>query len=108
MTPPTELRPPGRRRTKATSTSTDGSTMHEAAPRLIGQLEGRVVALEDRMDRGEIITAARLENIELKLDKLTSTLSQGMGGLQLAHWIGGAILALLGFVASHLWPGRSL
>jgi len=81
--------------------------MHEAAPRLIGQLEGRVVALEDRLDRGELTTAARLENIELKLDKLATTLSQGMGGLQLAHWIGGAMLALFGFFASHLWPGKS-
>jgi hypothetical protein len=80
--------------------------MHDTAPRLIGQLEGRVVALEDRMDRNDITAAARLETIELKLDKLTNTLSQGMGGLHLAHWIGGALLALLGFVASHLWPGK--
>ncbi len=81
--------------------------MHEGAPRLIGQLEGRVVALEDRMDRNELTAAARLEAIEVKLDKLTSTLSQGMGGLQLAHWIGGALLTLLGYFASHLWPGKS-
>jgi hypothetical protein len=82
--------------------------MHEAAPRLFGQLEGRVVALENRMDRTEITTAARLENIEIKLDKLASTISQGMGGLQLAHWIGGALLAFLGFIASHFWSGKNV
>jgi hypothetical protein len=85
----------------------EGNAMHDTAPRLIGQLEGRVVALEDRMDRNEITAAARLETIEMKLDRLASTLSQGMGGLQLAHWIGGALLAALGFFASHLWPGKN-
>jgi hypothetical protein len=80
--------------------------MHDTPPRLIGQLEGRVVALEDRMDRNDITAAARLETIELKLDKLTQTLSQGMGGLQVAHWIGGALLAVMGFFASHFWPGK--
>ncbi len=81
--------------------------MPDHAPRIIGQLEGRVVAIEDRLDRSDLTTAARLETIELKLDKLANTLSQGMGGLQLAHWVGGALLAALGFFVSHLWPGKN-
>jgi hypothetical protein len=70
---------------------------------LLGRLEGRLDALEDRMSRGEDATAARLAAIEHKLDLLAGTLAQGLGGMRVAHWLGGAMLAAGGFLASHFW-----
>jgi hypothetical protein len=70
---------------------------------LLGRLEGRLDSLEDRMTRSEDATAARLATIEHKLDLLTGTLAQGLGGMRVAHWIGGAMLAASGFLASHFW-----
>ncbi len=78
-----------------------------SAARTIGQLEGRVLSIEDRLDRSEAATAARLTIIEKKLDNIAATLSRRMGGLQLAHWIAAGILAAIGVIASHLWPGKS-
>jgi hypothetical protein len=81
--------------------------MQDQAPRIIGQLEGRVVAIENRIDRTDIATTARLTIIDNKIDTLTSTISHGLGAMHLAHWLGGACLAAIGFVVSHLWPGKS-
>ncbi|HEX3346829.1 MAG TPA: hypothetical protein VHS58_01860 [Acetobacteraceae bacterium] len=70
---------------------------------LLGRLEGRTDALEMRMNRHEDATAARLTSIEQKLDLLQQTFAQGLGGMRVAHWVGGAIMALGGFAASHFW-----
>jgi hypothetical protein len=70
---------------------------------LLGRLEGRLQALEERMDRYEMSTAAHLNAIDAKLDALAATLAQGLGGMRVAHWIGAAILAVSGYIASHLW-----
>jgi hypothetical protein len=72
-------------------------------PLLLGRLEGRLDALEDRMSRSEDAASARLAAIEHKLDLLAGTLAQGLGGMRVAHWVGGAMLALGGFLASHFW-----
>lgn len=76
----------------------------ETTALLLGRLEGRLLAVEDRMDRYEAASAARLAIIEAKLDAVATSLAQGLGGVRVFHWIGGAILAGLGFVLNHLWP----
>ncbi len=68
---------------------------------MLGRLEGRIVALEDRMDRQEAMTSVRLTAIETKLDHIGNALAQGLGGMRLIHWIAGAVLACAGFFASH-------
>jgi hypothetical protein len=71
--------------------------------RTLGRLEGRLAALEERMDRHEASLGARLSAIEGKLDHMGTTLAQGLGGLRAAHLISGAVLAAGGFIARHLW-----
>lgn len=70
--------------------------------RLLGQLEARMAAMEDRLTRNELTSAAQQAAIEAKLDRVATTLALGMGGLRIVHWIGGASLAAAGFIASHL------
>jgi hypothetical protein len=70
---------------------------------MLGRMEGRLEALELRMSRSEDTTAERMAAMEAKLDKLQQTLSQGLGGMRVAHWVGGVVLALGGFLTSHLW-----
>lgn len=107
MTPPLDANAPTRRRTRTSAGHAESETMQDPSPRFIGQLEGRVLGIEDRLDRSDAATTARLTTIENKLDSIATTISHGMGGLQLAHWIAGGCLAALGFVASHFWPGKS-
>jgi hypothetical protein len=68
---------------------------------MLGRFEGRIIALEDRMDRHEAVNSVRLTAIETKLDHISNTLAQGLGGMRLIHWIAGAALACAGFFASH-------
>lgn len=85
---------------------TDDVSPPQIGSLLLGRLEGRLDALEDRMTRYEAANAGRLAAIEHKLDMLASTLAQGLGGMRVAHWVGGAILAVGGYLASHFW-GRN-
>ncbi len=68
---------------------------------LLGRLEGRMDAFEVRVTRNEDAANARLSGIEQKLDQLSTTLAQGLGGMRVAHWIGGSLLAIGGFFVSH-------
>ncbi len=79
---------------------------YEQAPeRMLGRLEGRVSALEDWMHRHEAANAARLASIEVKLDRVVETLSGGVGGLRIAHWLIGVGLLTMGWLISHFIPG---
>ena len=74
--------------------------------RVLGQLEGRMSALEDRMTRHEASIAAKLVSIEGKLDNVCTALAQGLGGMKVFHWLAGLGLATVGFLASHFWQGK--
>jgi hypothetical protein len=81
---------------------------HEQSPeRILGRLEGRVSGLEDWMHRHEAANAARLASIEVKLDRVVGTLSEGLGGLRIAHWLIGVVLLATGWLVSHFLPGSA-
>jgi|GEM_PF-5638923 len=71
--------------------------------RVLGRLEAKVAAIEGRIERLEAGSTARMATIEQKLDGVVSTLAQSLGAVKLVHWLGGAGVAALGFVASLAW-----
>lgn len=71
--------------------------------RVLGRLEAKVAAIEGRIERLEVGSTARMVTIETKLDGVVSTLAQSMGAMKLVHWLGGAVVAGIGFVASIAW-----
>jgi hypothetical protein len=73
------------------------------AARVLGRLEARVAAIEDRLGRHEASITARMAAIEMKVDHVAHSLAQGLGALKLIHWIGGLSLMLAGFLARHVW-----
>jgi hypothetical protein len=75
--------------------------------RVLGRLEGRVDALDERMDRHEAAISSRLASIDAKIDTIVTTLAGGIGGVRVFHWIGGLMLAVGGFIANHFWHARN-
>jgi hypothetical protein len=109
MTPP-DIEPTiaaPRKRKPSSARIPEPPDAQDSTARAIGQLEGRVLSIEDRLDRSDAATTARLTTIEKKLDNIAAALSRRMGGLQLAHWIASGTLAAIGIAVSHLWPGKS-
>ncbi len=70
--------------------------------RVLGRLEAKVAAIEGRIERLEIGSTSRMTAIEVKLDGMANALAQSMGAMKLVHWLGGAVFAGVGFVASML------
>lgn len=70
--------------------------------RVLGRLEAKVAAIEGRIERLEVGSTSRMTAIEVKLDNVVNSLAQGMGAMKLVHWLAGAVLAALGFLASVL------
>lgn len=70
--------------------------------RVLGRLEANVAAIEGRIERLEVGSTSRMTAIEVKLDNVVSALAQGMGAVKFVHWLGGAVLAAIGFLASTL------
>ncbi len=71
--------------------------------RVLGRLEAKVAAIEGRIERLEIGSTSRMATIENKLDGVVSTLAQSLGAMKLVHWLGGAVVAGIGFVVSIAW-----
>jgi hypothetical protein len=71
--------------------------------RVLGRLEAKVAAIEDRLERQDIVLAARMAAIELKLDTMATTLAQSMGAVKLAHWLAGAAVAGIGYLGTVLF-----
>jgi len=84
----------------------DTNDVPDYAARALGRLEGRVDALDERMDRYEAGVASRLSSIEAKLDTVVIALANGVGGIRVFHWIVGLLFAVAGFIANHFWHGR--
>ena len=71
--------------------------------RVLGRLEAKVAAIEGRIERLELGSTARMATIEQKLDGVVSTLAQSLGAVKLVHWLGGAVVAAIGVLASVAW-----
>ena len=84
----------------------DNQDIPDQSARMLGRLEGRVKALDERMDRHEASIGARLASIEAKVDTVVATLASGLGGIRVFHWIGGVLIAVAGFIANHFWQMR--
>jgi hypothetical protein len=74
--------------------------------RVLGRLEAKVAAIEDRIERIEVSAALRMSVIEQKLDNVNQALAQSMGAMKLMHWLGGVVFAGLGFLGSLLLRQR--
>jgi hypothetical protein len=75
--------------------SGDGETA-----RVLGRLEAKVAAIEGRLERQDVTSSARMSAIEAKLDGMANTLAQSLGAAKLVHWLAGALVAGLGYLAS--------
>ncbi len=74
----------------------------DEAGRVLGRLEATVAAIEDRLERHEANSTARMAAIELKLDGVANALAQSLGAVKVVHWLSGAAVAGLGVVVSWL------
>lgn len=75
-----------------------------ALARQVGQVEGRVAALEHKTDALEQRIDGRLAAIEGKIDQLTAVLNLGRGGWKALAVVGTLIIALAtltGWVVDH-------
>jgi hypothetical protein len=82
----------------------DSFSVDGEAARALGRLEAKVAAIEDQLERQDAAFLARMTTIERKLDTMATTLAQSMGAIKLAHWLAGAAVAGIGFLASLLFP----
>lgn len=73
----------------------------ESTDRILGRLEGRLAALEDRADRHDLTVTS----IHAKLDAISAQLNQATGGFRIAHGIMGVVLVIGGWIAHefHFW-----
>ena len=73
----------------------------------LGELKGRVRSLEERMTRSETIDTAWRTTVDATLHDINSNLSQSLGMLHVVKWITVPVIALCGWLASHLvWPWK--
>ncbi len=68
----------------------------------IGRMDGRLIALESRMDRHEIFVGSKLATIENKLDDVLMAQASGNGGTRATRWIVGIVLSIAAWLAGHL------
>ncbi len=68
----------------------------------IGRMDGRLIALESRMDRHEIFVGTKLATIESKLDDVLMAQAAGTGGTRATRWIIGLAVSTAAWFAGHL------
>lgn len=83
-------------------TDTSLAAAESELARVLGRLEAKVAAIEGRIERLELGSTSRMAMIEVKLDSVANALAQSMGAMKLVHWLGGAVFAAFGFLASVL------
>ena len=69
---------------------------------LIGRMDGRLTALESRIDRHETFTTAKLNAIETKLDDVLMAQAAGTGNTKAIRWIIGIAISIGAWVHGHL------
>lgn len=73
--------------------------MSEALHQAVGELRGRLTALENEMSEHKATMDTRLSTIDRKLDNIADILAQGKGGWRALAWVTGAIATVAGAVA---------
>lgn len=68
----------------------------------IGQMDGRLTALESRIDRHETFVTAKLTAIETKLDDVLLAQAAGTGGTKAIRWIVGITISVGAWLHGHL------
>ena len=68
----------------------------------IGRMDGRLTALESRMDRHEVFVTAKLNAIETKLDDALMTQAAGSGNAKAIRWIVGITISIAAWLHGHL------
>jgi hypothetical protein len=69
---------------------------------LIGRMDGRLTALESRIDRHEVFTTGKLNAIETKLDDVLMAQAAGTGNMKAIRWIIGIVISIGAWVHGHL------
>jgi hypothetical protein len=68
----------------------------------IGRMDGRLTALESRLDRHEIFVTAKLNAIDTKLDEALMMQVAGIGNSKAIRWIIGLAISVAAWFAGHL------
>lgn len=68
----------------------------------IGRMDGRLTALESRIDRHETFVTTKLNAIETKLDDVLMAQAAGTGNSRAIRWIIGIILSISAWLHGHL------
>ena len=68
----------------------------------IGMIDGRLTALESRMDRHEIFVTTKLNAIETKLDDALMAQAVGTGSTKAIRWIVGIAISIAAWLHGHL------
>lgn len=67
----------------------------------IGRMDGRLTALESRMDRHENFVGAKLGIIEVKLDEVLMAQAAGSGSNKAIRWIVGVAFSVGAWLHGH-------
>ena len=68
----------------------------------IGRMDGRLTALESRIDRHEIFVGAKLNAIETKLDDVLMAQAAGTGSSKAIRWIIGFAISIGAWLHGHM------
>ncbi len=68
----------------------------------IGRMDGRLTALESRIDRHETFVTAKLNAIETKLDDVLMAQAAGTGNTKAIRWIVGITLSIGAWLLGYL------
>ncbi len=71
----------------------------------IGRMDGRLSALESRIDRHESFVTGKLTLIEDKLDRALLVQAQGAAIARTLHWVFTGLFSVLGWLLGHITSG---
>jgi len=78
---------------------------HNGIPMQVGEVRGRLTALEERVGRHETFVGEYLKKIDDKLDRALIIQEQGITIQRICRWVLGLAIAASGWVA--MWRGHT-
>ena len=75
---------------------------HDDTRLQLGRVDGRLSALENRIDRHETYVVKELGAINDKLDRALLAQAQGAGAFRAVHWIVSALASVAAWVLGHV------